>query len=140
MLAEFKMKRARLDKNATLPVFGFVPVNKPIHTASYEVACLIAKQNKRHTISEKLVKPGALKMANIMLGKAAKNKLSQIPLSNDSISNRIDTMSNDILAQIVSDLILSPAKFSLQFDVSTDVSNLNQLAVFVRCVKGDVIK
>ena len=86
--SKFEMKRARFDENATLPVFG-----KPILTASYEVAYLIARQSKPHTISEKLVKPTALKMANIMLGKAAENKLSQIFVSNDTISNRIGKMS-----------------------------------------------
>ena len=43
-LAEFKIKRARFGENATLPVFGFVLINKSILTASYEVAYLIAKQ------------------------------------------------------------------------------------------------
>ena len=76
-----------------------------------------------------------LKIANIMLGKAAEVKLSRIPLSNDTISDRIDDMSKDILAQVVADLISSPAKFSLQLDETTDVSNLSQLAVFVRYVK-----
>ncbi|XP_054464244.1 protein FAM200C-like [Anoplopoma fimbria] len=139
-LAEFKVKRARFDEKATLPVLGFVPIDKPILTASYEVAYLIAKQGKPHTIGETLVKPAALKMANIMLGKAAEDKLSQIPLSNDTISSRIDDMSNDILAQVVADLISSPAKFSLQLDETTDVSNLSQLVVFVRYMKDDEIK
>ena len=106
-LAEFKEKRARFDKETTLPVLGFVPIDQPVLTASYEVAYLIAKQGKPHTIGETQVKPAALKMANIMLGKAAENKLSQIPLSNDTI------MSNDILTQVVTDLISNPAKFSL---------------------------
>ena len=139
-LAEFKIKRARYDEKATLLVFDFVPIDKPILTASYEVAYLIAKQGKPHNIGEKLIKPAALEMANIMLGKAAENKLSQIPFLNDTISNRIDKMSDDILAQIVSDLILSPAKFSLQLDETTDVANLSQLALFARYVKEDVIK
>ena len=86
-LAEFKMKRARYDEKAFLPIFGFVPIDKPILTASYEVAYLIAKQGKPHTIGEKLIKPAALKMANTILGKAAENILSQIPFSNDTISN-----------------------------------------------------
>ena len=60
-LAEFKMKRARFDENAILPVFSFVLIDIPILTASYEVAYLIAKQGKLHTISEKLVKPAVLK-------------------------------------------------------------------------------
>lgn len=79
-------------------------------------------------------------MANIMLGKAAEAKLSQIPLSNDSISDRIEDMSKDILAQVVADFISNPAKFGLQLDETIDVSNLSQLAVFVRYVKDDVIK
>ena len=36
-------------------------------------------------------------------------------------------MSNGILAQILLDLILSLTKFSLQFDKTTNVSNLSQL-------------
>nr|XP_024655565.1 protein ZBED8-like [Maylandia zebra] len=139
-LAEFKVKRARFDERPTLPALGFVPVNKPILTASYEVAYLIAKQGKPHTIGETLVKPAALKMANLILGTAAEGKLSQIPLSNDTVSDRIEDMSKDILAQVVADLISSPAKFSLQLDESTDVANLSQLTVFVRYVKDDMIK
>ena len=42
-------------------------------------------------------------------------------------------MSDDILAQVIADLISSPANFSLQLDESTDVSYLSQLVVFVRC-------
>ena len=37
-LAELKINRARYDEKAILPVFGFVPIDKPILTASYEVA------------------------------------------------------------------------------------------------------
>lgn len=47
-LAECKVKRARFDEKATLPSFGFVPIDKPILTASYEVAYLIAKQATQH--------------------------------------------------------------------------------------------
>ena len=72
-LAEFKVKRVKFDDRATPPV-----LDKPSLIASYEVAYLIAKQGKPHTISETLVKPAALKMANIMLGKAGEAKFSQI--------------------------------------------------------------
>ncbi|KAF2354828.1 hypothetical protein FHG87_014414 [Trinorchestia longiramus] len=133
------VKRARFDEKATLPVLGFVPINKPILTASYEVAYLIAKQGKPLTIGETLVKPAVLKMVNIMLGEETEVKLSQIPLSNGTISDRIEDMSKDILAQVVADLISSLAKSSLQLDETTDVSNLSQLAILLRYVKDDVL-
>jgi len=115
------VKRVRLNDRATLPVLGFIPIDKPILTASSEVAYLITKQGKPHTIGETFVKPAALKMTNTMLGKSAEAKFSQ----NDTISSRIDDMSDDILAQVVADLISSPTTFSLQLDETTDVSNLN---------------
>ena len=74
------------------------------------------------------------------MGKTAENKLSQIPLSNDTISSQIDDMSNDILAQVVADLISSPSKFNLQLNETTDVSRLSQLAMFVCYVKDGMIK
>lgn len=49
-------------------------------------------------------------------------------------------MIDDILAQVVADLISSPAKFNLQLDETTDVSNQSQLVVFVRYVQDDKIK
>ena len=139
-LEELKQKRARYDAKSTITTYGFVPVDKPILTASYEVAYLIAKQGKPHTIGETLVKPAALQLANIMLGKAAKDKLSLVPLSNNVVSSRINDMSEDILSQVVEKLKTSPTKFSLQLDEITDVANFNQLLTFVRYVDGLEIK
>ena len=49
-------------------------------------------------------------------------------------------MSNDILAEVVADLISSPAKFNLHFDETNDVSNLSQFVVFVRYMKDNMMK
>ena len=57
---QFKQKRARFDAHASITSYGFVPVDIPILTASYEVAYLIGKHGKPHTIGETLVKPAAL--------------------------------------------------------------------------------
>ena len=68
-LTQFKQKRARFDANATIIFYGFVLLDKPILTASCEVAYLIAKQKKPHIIGETLVNPAAMQLAKIMLGK-----------------------------------------------------------------------
>ena len=56
-------------------------------------------------------------------------KLNNIP--GNSVYIEIDKMNDDILAQIVLNLISDTAKYSLQFDETTNASNLSQLAVFV---------
>ena len=87
-LTHFKQRRARFDANATLTSYGFVSVDKPILTMSYEVAYLIAKQGKPHIIGETLVRPAAMQLAKIMLGKEAENKLFLVPLSNDIVRSQ----------------------------------------------------
>ena len=115
-------------------------MDKPILTASYEVAYLIAKQGKSHIIGETLVKPPAMQLAKIMLGKEAKSKLSIVPLSNDVVKSQINDIGEDIFSQVVADLKASPTKFSIQLDETTDVVNLHKLIAFVRYVKGPEIK
>ena len=144
---QFKQKRARFDAHASITSHGFVPVDKPILTASYEMVYLIGKHGKPHTIGEPLVKPMHCEwlgltvfQANIMLGTAAKDKLSLVPLSTEIVKNRIDDISENILHQVVADLKASHTKFSLQLDETTDAANLSQLITFVRYATGDKIK
>ena len=79
-------------------------MDKPILTALYEVAYLTAKQGKPHVIGETLVKPAAMQLAKIMLGKEAENKLSLVPLSNKVVESRINDICENILSQVVADL------------------------------------
>ncbi|XP_076359052.1 protein FAM200C-like [Tachypleus tridentatus] len=119
-IVTLRVKRARFDQVGTLPTCGFSPTEKPLLRASYEVAYQIAKSKKPHTIGDELIKPCALEMAKIVLGKEAEKKLQQVSLSNDVIHNRTIDMSVDILEQVVADIKASPVKISLQVDESTD--------------------
>ena len=65
-------------------------------------------------------------------------KLNNIP--GNSVYIEIHKMNDDVLAQIVLDLISDTAKFSLQFDETTNASNLSQLAVFVRYGNKEDVK
>lgn len=69
-------------------------------------------------LGETLIKPAALKMANLILGTAAEGKLSQIHHLNDTISDRIENIIKDILTQVVEDLISSLATFSRACGIS----------------------
>ncbi|KAK9686058.1 protein of unknown function (DUF4371) [Popillia japonica] len=99
-------------------------------SASFKISQLIAKAKKPHTIGEILVKPFLIKAVQQVLGVKASKKIQDIPLSNNTVKARIDTMSNDIEDQLVCE-IKSPY-FSLQCDESTDAAQCCQLLVFVR--------
>lgn len=62
-LNSLKTKRERFGRSGTMSNLGFVPVEKPLLQASYEVPLLCAKKKKNPTIAEELVKPCALEMA-----------------------------------------------------------------------------
>lgn len=106
--------------------------------ASYAVSLLVAKAKKPFTIAEDLLLPAAIVLAETMLDKTAADKLKTVPLSNDTVSRRIDTMGTDIVDQVVGKLGES-FSFSLQLDESTDVSGQAQLLAFVRYVDTDDI-
>ena len=117
----------------------FISAEKPLLLASYKVTYEIVKQKKPHTIAESLIKPGALEMASIVLGKDAKRKLQAVSLSDNIISSRICDISYDILNQVITDIKNSPTKTLLQLDESTDISSCSQLLTMVRYVKDKTV-
>ncbi|CAH1985128.1 unnamed protein product [Acanthoscelides obtectus] len=60
------LKRMRLAKSGSY------------HTASFEIAFMIAKQKKSYTIREELVRPCVLKATQIILGEDAEQKLKPV--------------------------------------------------------------
>ena len=87
--------------------------------ASYAVSLLVAKAKKPFTIIEELQLPAAKVLAETMIDKTAADKYNAVPLSNDTVSRRVDVMAPDIVDQVVAKLTGSIA---LQLDDSTDVT------------------
>jgi hypothetical protein len=63
--------------------------------ASYKVAHRIAKCKMLHTIAEELIVSAAVDM-NIMIGESVGKLLSKAPLSNNTISSRIQQITEDL--------------------------------------------
>ena len=77
----FKPKRARYSMRATLPALGFCVTSQPLLRASYEVSLIIAKAKAPHTAGEKLIKPSAVKMAQILLGRNEAKRIDSVSFS-----------------------------------------------------------
>lgn len=92
-----------------------------------------AKNKKPHSIAKKLIMPCAIKISKIMNGEKSADTFKSIPISNNTISRRIDDISENIKEQLISQLNSSP-KYSLQLDESTDVENYPQLIAYVRYI------
>uniref|UniRef100_K7GIF2 DUF4371 domain-containing protein n=1 Tax=Pelodiscus sinensis TaxID=13735 RepID=K7GIF2_PELSI len=104
--------------------------------ASYIIAYKVAQAKKPHTIVQQLVLPCAREMVWLVLGKEAARKLNDISLSNDTVSRRINEISQNISEQVVDEIKKSPL-FAIQLDKSTDIA-LCQLLLFARyVVEGD---
>ena len=79
-------------------------VSQLLVKASYKVTYNVAKQKKPHTIAKSLTKPCALAMIKLFLRKKEKSKISEIPLSNNTLLKRINDKSVDVLYQIIQEI------------------------------------
>ncbi|XP_046408746.1 zinc finger BED domain-containing protein 5-like [Ischnura elegans] len=74
-----------------------------------------------------------------MVGPETARKLSNVPLSNNSVGRRITEMADDIKVQLKEKL--QKCEFiSIQIDESTDVSSLAQFVCFVRFENGENVE
>ncbi|KFD48456.1 hypothetical protein M514_10674 [Trichuris suis] len=78
--------------------------------ASYEISQLIAETGNCHNIGESLILPAVSTIISAMTTINARGILQSIPLSNSTVSRRIDEMAEDIEEQL---LLVMSKKFSL---------------------------
>lgn len=131
---ERKLKELKHQKNTILKP---VSISNSALLASFKVAYRIAKCKKPHTIAETLILPAAIDMVNIMVGESAGKLLSKVPLSNNTISRRIEHIAEDINDQLIKKI--RDSEFGLQLDEATDNNKDAHLICYIRYVDSKSI-
>ena len=127
----FKNLEQNKNKSSVVPFFSSNKDNENAVEASYRISYRIAKSGKNHTIAENLILPCIKDAVGCMLGEQQVQKINSIPLSNNTISQRIQEMSDDVEITIISRL-KSSKFFAIQVDESIDVANFAILLVIAR--------
>ncbi|XP_067126888.1 SCAN domain-containing protein 3-like [Centruroides vittatus] len=133
-LSFFKTLKEKFEKRTTITsIFTSRNVtNSRIQEASYQISLLIAKSGKSHTIVENLIKPSISAFMKTVLEKDDEDVVA-MPLSNNTVSRRIDEMGDDIEKQLV--LKLKTRNFSVQMDESTLRDSEAVLITYVRYIE-----
>jgi hypothetical protein len=92
-LKELNQQKGSFYKQASVPSNALL--------ASYRVAHRIAKCKEPLTSAEELILPAAVDMVNIMIGESTGKPLSKVPLSNNTISRRIEHIAEDLNDQLI---------------------------------------
>ncbi|XP_067136358.1 protein FAM200C-like [Centruroides vittatus] len=133
-LSFFKTLKEKFEKRTTITsIFTSRNVtNSRIQEASYQISLLIAKSGKSHTIGENLIKPSISAFMKTVLEKDDEDVVA-MPLSNNTVSRRIDEMGDEIEKQLV--LKLKTRNFSVQMDESTLRDSEAVLITYVRYIE-----
>ncbi|XP_071042039.1 SCAN domain-containing protein 3-like [Parasteatoda tepidariorum] len=129
----FQTLKKNFEKRTTVKSLftAHTSTHNRILEASYQISLFIAKSGKNHTIGENLIKPSISAFLKTVLEKDDKD-VKAMPLSNNTVSRRIDEMSEDIEKQLVEKL--KTGKFSLQMDESTLMDSVAVLITYVRYI------
>lgn len=103
--------------------------------ASYEISQLIAKVGREHTIAESLILPSVSIVISRVMNQNPNAITQVIPLSNSSVSRRIDEMADDVEKQLIAHLQVK--KFALQLDESSIRDSEALLMAYVRFQDND---
>uniref|UniRef100_A0A3Q1F6E5 SPIN-DOC-like zinc-finger domain-containing protein n=1 Tax=Acanthochromis polyacanthus TaxID=80966 RepID=A0A3Q1F6E5_9TELE len=105
-----------------------VEKNKAATEASFHASQVLAKHKKPFT-DEELFKEA---MSDVI-----KDGIDSVPLGPTTVARRIESLSEDVSQQLISDLSLCEC-FSLKFDKSVDMTDTAQLMVFARMTFEDL--
>ncbi|GFX18431.1 zinc finger MYM-type protein 6 [Trichonephila clavipes] len=109
-------------------------VNEKALLTSYKVSYKIARCKKPPTIAEELILPAAIEMVETMFGDNCAKELQSIPLSNGTVSSRIDDIAEEVEQQLFGKL--RDKMFSIQLDEATDSNKDAHFIAYVQFWDG----
>lgn len=130
---EYFVRKCTEMKGVKKTMSSFTNSTQKAVEASFLVSLRIARCGKAHTIGEELLLPAAKDMVTCMFNESMAKKLETIPLSNDTVRRRIESMASNIKENLMVQLKKSDF-FAIQLDESTDITNYAQLMVYVRYI------
>lgn len=136
--AYFQRLKDQSKKQVNLMSSSFKTSDKA-QKASYVIANMLVKAKKPHSLAETLILPVCKEVVKIMISQEAAKDIEKIPASAETISRRINDISNDIKLTLIEKLRVSGV-FALQVDESTDISGHAHLISNVRYVDGCELK
>ena len=131
----FKRKETELKSSKNI-LKSYSTYDKATLKASYQLSLRIAKTKKPFTVGEELVLPCIVDATKAILGDKYAKQMQNIPLSNDTVSRRIEDMASDVETQLLKKIHFSQI-FAVQLDESTDNTNKAILLVYVRFIDKD---
>lgn len=133
--------KRKLADNKKCSVSSFLSSNedsKMALEASFRVSYRIARSGQAHTMAENLIGPCAKDIVKCMLGEKAARKIDLVPLSNNTVSRRINDLANDVENELLKRIKFN--YFAIQLDESTDVANAAVLLVYVRYIFTNIVQ
>ncbi|XP_035225125.1 zinc finger BED domain-containing protein 5-like [Stegodyphus dumicola] len=137
-LEYFKRKLADIKKCSLSSFLTSNEDSKMALKASFRVSYRIARFRQAHTIAENLIGPCAKDIAKCMLGEKAAKKIELVPLSNNTVSHRINDLANYVENELLKRIKLN--YFAIQLDESTDVTNAAVLLVYIRYLFTNIVQ
>lgn len=134
----FRRKESELKSKKKI-METFSNHNKASLKASYIISLRIVQAKKPFTIGEDLILPCILDATHEILGAKFSQKMTSIPLSNNTVTRRIEVMSSDVENQLITKVKQSKW-FSLQVDESTDITNKAILLVYVKYIDFEKLR
>ncbi|XP_043916151.1 zinc finger BED domain-containing protein 5-like [Protopterus annectens] len=128
---EYSFFKRLAENNKRLNLTSYILSGNKDYKNAVEASYRIAKCGKGHTIAVNLISPCITDDVRCMLGEEHVRKMTTISLSNNTISRRIEDMSDNVEMTVIG-RIESSKIFAIQVDESTDVANCAILLVIAR--------